>query len=185
MILNTFYNEVNDVLVINTGLTSTNTKIDGNVVSFYNEEAQLVGMNIFNPTGYTPGIVNYNQLPDEVKTLFPSPTGNPFVWGYIEQCEKHPKSDKLQVCQVNIGASTVQIVCGAKNCAANNYVCVATLGAIMPSGMKIVEASVAGVESFGMMCSEKELGLIDETKSGIILTTTEKELGSAVDLGEL
>jgi tRNA-binding protein len=185
MILNAFYNKVNDVLVVNTGMKAKSQKIDGDIVSFYNDNNELVGMNLFNQEKLPAGIVSYDNLPDIVKTSFPVPTRSPFVWGYIEECEKHPKSDKLQICQVNIGTETVQIVCGAKNCAQNNYVCVATLGAIMPSGMKIVEASVAGVESFGMMCSEKELGLIDDTKSGIILTSTQKDLGSAFELGAL
>jgi tRNA-binding protein len=183
MILNAFYNKVNDVLVVNTGLTSKSHKIDGDIVSFYNEENELVGMNLFNQSNFDQGIVPYDKLPEIVKSSFAKPSANPFVWGYIEKCEKHPKSDKLQVCSVNIGTSIEQIVCGAKNCAQNNYVCVATLGAIMPNGMKIVQASVAGIESSGMLCSEKELGLVGNSESGIILTATEKVLGSAFELG--
>ena len=76
-------------------------------------------------------------------------------------CEKHPDADKLNVCQVmDGGAAPVQVVCGAKNVRAGLKVAFAQVGAQLP-GFKIKKAKLRGVESFGMICSEKELQLSD------------------------
>ncbi|WP_456322400.1 phenylalanine--tRNA ligase subunit beta [Hydrogenimonas sp.] len=81
------------------------------------------------------------------------------VVGFVKSCEKHPDADKLNVCQIDIGTGVKQIVCGAKNIREGLYVPVATIGAVMPDGMKIKHAKLRGVESDGMVCSAKELGL--------------------------
>ena len=57
-----------------------------------------------------------------------------FVVGYVESLEQHPNADKLKVCQVNVGETTLQIVCGAPNVDAGQKVVVAKVGAVMPSG---------------------------------------------------
>ncbi len=84
---------------------------------------------------------------------------NGVVIGKVEECEKHPDADKLSVCQVNIGAQTTQIVCGAKNVAKGQYVPVATVGAVLGEDFKIKKAKLRGVESLGMICSSTEIGL--------------------------
>lgn len=85
------------------------------------------------------------------------------VVGYVVSKEKHPDADKLNVCQVDVGAEEkLQIVCGAKNVDAGQKVPVATIGAVMPGGMKIKRAKLRGVESQGMICSAKELGMNDK-----------------------
>ncbi|BFU78143.1 phenylalanine--tRNA ligase subunit beta [Arcobacter sp. 15-2] len=89
------------------------------------------------------------------RTLIP----NNVVVGYIEACEKHPDADKLNICQVNIGNKTEQIVCGAKNVQKGQYVAVATVGAILGEDFKIKKAKLRGVESNGMICSSTEIGL--------------------------
>ncbi len=89
------------------------------------------------------------------------------VIGRVVSCEKHPDADKLSVCQVDLGSATRQIVCGAKNVRAGIYVPVATVGAVMPDGMKIKHAKLRGVESDGMICSSKEIGL-PELGDGIL-----------------
>ncbi len=81
------------------------------------------------------------------------------VIGKVLSCEKHPDADKLNVCQVDIGTATRQIVCGASNVRADIYVAVATIGAQMPGGLKIKPVKLRGVESVGMICSSTELGL--------------------------
>lgn len=83
------------------------------------------------------------------------------VVGKVIACEKHPDADKLNVCQVNVGEKIVQIVCGAKNVAAGQFVPVALPGAKLPGGLEIKEAELRGVKSGGMICSAKELGLPD------------------------
>lgn len=84
---------------------------------------------------------------------------NGVVVGYVEQCEKHPDADKLNVCQVNVGNEVRQIVCGASNVRAGIHIALATVGAELPGGLKIKEAKLRGVESHGMICSAKEIGL--------------------------
>lgn len=84
---------------------------------------------------------------------------NGVVIGKVESCEKHPDADKLNVCQVNIGKEIVQIVCGAKNVAAGQYVPVATLGTVLGEDFKIKKAKLRGIESIGMICSTTEIGL--------------------------
>jgi len=81
------------------------------------------------------------------------------VVGYVESKEKHPDADKLSICQVNIGNETTQIVCGAKNVEAGQYVPVATVGCVLGENFKIKKAKLRGVESLGMICSSTELGL--------------------------
>ena len=76
--------------------------------------------------------------------------------------EKHPDADKLKLCSVNVGESSpLQIVCGAPNAAAGMKVPCARVGARLP-GMEIKRARVRGVESLGMLCSARELGLSDD-----------------------
>ena len=65
-----------------------------------------------------------------------------FVVGHVESLEQHPNADKLKVCQVNVGESTLQIVCGAPNVEAGQKVVVAKVGAVMPSGMVIKDAEL-------------------------------------------
>ena len=81
------------------------------------------------------------------------------VVGKVLEKEKHPDADKLNVCQVDIGSETVQIVCGAKNVAAGQYVPVATVGCVLGADFKIKKAKLRGAESLGMICSSTELGL--------------------------
>lgn len=81
------------------------------------------------------------------------------VIGYVESCERHPDADKLNVCQVNTGNDVRQIVCGASNVRAGIYVAVAMVDAVLPDGLKIKAAKLRGVESLGMICSAKEIGL--------------------------
>lgn len=107
------------------------------------------------------------------------------VVGYVESKEKHPDAEKLNVCQVNVGEEeNLQIVCGAPNVDAGQYVIVATVGAKLP-GIKIKKAKLRGVESQGMICSLAELGLSKSVvpknyQEGIYVFETEKELGSDV-----
>ncbi|GGX60883.1 phenylalanine--tRNA ligase subunit beta [Saccharospirillum salsuginis] len=79
----------------------------------------------------------------------------------VTECEQHPNADKLQVCHVNTGTETVQVVCGAPNARAGIKVALATVGGVLPGDFKIKKAKLRQVESHGMLCSEKELGLSD------------------------
>ena len=82
----------------------------------------------------------------------------------IQSFEQHPNADKLSVCQVDDGSgSPRQIVCGAKNFKAGDKVPLALPGAALPGGFEIKEGKLRGVDSLGMMCSGKELGIGEDT----------------------
>ena len=105
------------------------------------------------------------------------------VVGYVETKEKHPDAEKLNVCTVNVGEEDkLQIVCGAPNVDAGQYVVVAKVGATLP-GIKIKKAKLRGVESQGMICSLKELGLNQSVvpknyQDGIYVFESEQKLGA-------
>ncbi|WP_182200376.1 phenylalanine--tRNA ligase subunit beta [Paraliobacillus salinarum] len=105
------------------------------------------------------------------------------VVGYVESCEKHPDADKLNVCQVNVGEETLQIVCGAPNVAAGQKVVVAKPGAVLPGNFKIKKAKLRGVESNGMICSLQELGIVEkfvpkDVAEGIFVLPNDVEAGA-------
>ncbi|HDI0861321.1 TPA: phenylalanine--tRNA ligase subunit beta [Staphylococcus aureus] len=82
------------------------------------------------------------------------------VVGFVKSKEKHPDADKLNVCQVDIGEDEpVQIVCGAPNVDAGQYVIVAKVGGRLPGGIKIKRAKLCGERSEGMICSLQEIGI--------------------------
>ena len=108
------------------------------------------------------------------------------VVGEIVAVKKHPDADRLQVCDVNIGDKTLQIVCGASNARQGIKVACALVGAKLPS-IDIKEAKVRGVESFGMLCSLKELGLAEEADGILELNLDLKngtDLRIALDLND-
>ncbi len=82
------------------------------------------------------------------------------VVGEVLSTEQHPNADKLKVCQVNVGqAEALQIVCGASNVRPGLKIPAALIGAVLPGDFKIKESKLRGELSFGMLCSEKELGI--------------------------
>jgi len=85
------------------------------------------------------------------------------VVGHVQSRDKHPDADKLGVCKVDVGDGTIrQIVCGAPNVAGGQKVAVALPGVELPGDVKIKVSKIRGVESQGMICSERELGLGEE-----------------------
>ena len=105
------------------------------------------------------------------------------VVGRIIQAVPHPNADSLRLCQVDVGplgkGENLQIVCGAPNAREGIHVAVAMVGAELPGDFKIKEAKIRGEKSFGMMCSEKELGISDDHES-IIELKGEHALGTPV-----
>ncbi|WP_373712271.1 YtpR family tRNA-binding protein [Streptococcus sp.] len=105
-----------------------------------------------------------------------------FVVGQIEEMQAHPDSDHLNICQVNVGDKRVQIVAGAPNAAVGLKTIVALPGAMMPSGSLIFSGKLRGEDSYGMMCSPRELALPNAPQvRGIIELGDEAQVGEAFD----
>src|SRR5512135_1403873 len=114
----------------------------------------------------------------EVESLEPAAPPLPgVIVGHIVEHAKHPDADTLSVCKVSTGAETVQVVCGAPNARAGMKAPLATIGAKLPGGMEIRKAKLRGVESFGMLCSARELGLSEEA-SGLLELAPELQTGA-------
>ncbi len=87
----------------------------------------------------------------------------------VESAEKHPDADKLKVCKVNDGKKIHKVVCGASNIDSGQTIAFATIGTILPGNIKIKKANIRGVESSGMICSERELRISDEHEGIMVL----------------
>ena len=85
------------------------------------------------------------------------------VVGEVLSVTKHPDAEKLNVCRVSDGSEEFQIVCGAPNVRAGMRAPLAKIGAVLPNGTEIKKAKLRGTESFGMLCSARELGLAEES----------------------
>ncbi|GAW97754.1 MULTISPECIES: phenylalanine--tRNA ligase subunit beta [Colwellia] len=110
------------------------------------------------------------------------------IIGEVVECGPHPDADKLQVTKISLGdysSATVEkgelvtIVCGAKNCRKGLKVAVATVGAVLPGDFNIKKAKLRGVTSFGMLCSESEIGLADDS-AGIMELAHDAPVGTCV-----
>src|SRR5690554_8236778 len=84
----------------------------------------------------------------------------PFTVAYVKDCVRHPNADRLSVCQVDTGRGTVQVVCGAPNARAGMKGVFAPPGSRIPgTGLELKKGVIRGVESNGMLCSAREMGL--------------------------
>ena len=107
------------------------------------------------------------------------------VVGKIVNIEKHPDADKLFICKVDIGSETLQIVTGATNLKNGDYIPVAQIGSKLPGDITIGETNFRGIDSYGMLCSLKELGYSDnvipkEMRDGIFILDKEEPLGTSI-----
>ena len=106
------------------------------------------------------------------------------VVGEITAIEQHPDADKLHVCQVAGNGDIAQVVCGASNARLGLKIPFATVGAVLPPGadgkaFKIKKAKLRGVESFGMLCAEQELGLSDQS-DGLMELSADAPVGTDI-----
>ncbi|MGE1095428.1 YtpR family tRNA-binding protein [Bacillus altitudinis] len=196
--MNVFYNAegVGDTLLISlkdVTREEVGHETFGDVVRIFNQDTkETTGFNIFNASSYMKieengsvplsetlvqdinEILNRNGV-SETLTVDLSPK---FVVGYVKEKEKHPNADKLNICQVDVGDETLQIVCGAPNVDQGQYVVVAKVGAVMPSGLVIKDAELRGVPSNGMICSAKELDLPNApAEKGILVLEGSRQAG--------
>ncbi len=105
------------------------------------------------------------------------------VVAQIKSSAQHPNADRLSVCQVDDGSGEIrQIVCGAKNYQVGDKVPLAKPGAVLPNDLKIKASKLRGVESQGMLCSAKELGVAEDA-AGLLILSPEARIGAPI--GEL
>ncbi len=200
--MNVFYNKehVGDVLLVQLAteaIVKTEVERAGDIAIL--KEAQtgeIKAFNLFNASKYiqVEAQGNVEITPEFVAQLEAAIKNNgatisldvdfspKFVVGYVETKEKHPNADKLSICTVNVGEETLQIVCGAPNVDAGQKVVVAKIGAVMPSGMLIKEGNLRGVDSFGMLCSARELAIPNApSEKGILVLPEDAVVGSAFE----
>ena len=115
---------------------------------------------------------------DEIDQRHAAWTG--VVIARVETVEAHPDADKVRVCTVATGEESIQVVCGAWNFEAGANVAFATPGAVLPGGFEIGVRTIRGVDSHGMICSEKELGLGDEA-AGILVLDPDAPVGQPLE----
>ncbi|MFJ7827104.1 YtpR family tRNA-binding protein [Psychrobacillus sp. NPDC096623] len=197
--MNIFYNKagVGDVLLIQLTPEKAEkviTETNGDVTQVKDAQTnEVLAINIFEFSKYKELEVQGNvplteELVETVKEVLAKnglsytlevDLSPKFVVGQVESLEQHPNADKLKVCQVNVGDTTLQIVCGAPNVEAGQKVVVAKVGAVMPSGMVIKDAELRGVASSGMLCSARELAIPNAPEvKGILILEEKKEVGS-------
>lgn len=198
--MNVTYNRehVGDVLLVQLtteAIEKTMVEKKGDV-ALLKEEAtgEVKGFNLFNASKYlqldvkgnvevTPELVSKLEAAmkeNDVELSLDVDFSPKFVIGYVEEKEKHPNADKLSICKVNVGDDTLQIVCGAPNVEAGQKVVVAKIGAVMPSGLLIKEGNLRGVDSFGMLCSARELAIPNAPQEkGILVLEADAEVGNA------
>lgn len=189
------YESIGDVLLI---VFDSNTipnviKRNNDVVSLYKDD-KLIGINIFNISkimkikakGYIPLVsdrvleVINTILKNSNVTELPAQKESGFRVAKIVDIEEHPDSEHLHICTVDIGEKEpLQIVCGAFN-ARKDLICVcATPYTFMPNGQSIIPNKLLGIDSYGMLCSGRELNLEGyEGKKGLLELDESYTLGS-------
>jgi phenylalanyl-tRNA synthetase beta chain len=123
----------------------------------------------------------------EVEDLHTAPAFTAVVLAQVLQVERHPNADRLNVCQVNTGdAAPRTVVCGAPNVAPGLWVPCALPGAVLPGDFQIKVSKVRGIQSEGMLCSAKELGLAEDASGLMILEAgvAGADLRQVLDLDE-
>lgn len=102
------------------------------------------------------------------------------VVAVVEEKRQHPNADKLSLCRVNNGKEVLDVVCGAQNFKQGDTVALAQIGATLPGDFKIKRSKIRGEESCGMLCSDKELGLAEDSAGIMILSGSGHALGTPV-----
>ncbi len=200
--MNVFYNKehVGDVLLVQLAteaIVKTEVERAGDIAILREAQTgEIKAFNLFNASSYiqtdAKGLVEVTpELVAQLAVAIEKNGANinldvdfspKFVVGYVETKDKHPNADKLSICSVNVGDEILQIVCGAPNVEAGQKVVVAKIGAVMPSGMLIKEGNLRGVESYGMLCSARELAIPNApSEKGILVLPQDAIVGSAFE----
>lgn len=176
------------------------TERKGNIAKLTTEDGRIIGWNFFEVsekltidergqvylTDDQIAVLN-TWLQEEGFTEQLIPDHEPkFVVGFVKECVPHEDSDHLSITKIEIdNGKELQIVCGAPNIRQGLKVVVAKPGAMMPDGLLIWPGELRGVESFGMVCSAKELHLADAPKKrGILELPQDAVVGEAFPVGK-
>ncbi|MGR6896619.1 YtpR family tRNA-binding protein [Rummeliibacillus sp. BSL5] len=171
-----------------------------NDLVFLKEKAtgEVKGFNLFNASNYLKieeagNVPITEELISELKDAvnknnahlyFDVDLSPKFVVGHVKEVSEHPNADKLHICKVDVGEEEpLQIVCGAPNVAEGQRVVVAKVGAVMPSGMLIKASALRGVDSYGMLCSARELAIPNAPQvKGIMVLDEDSKVGAAFEV---
>lgn len=172
----------------------------GDVARIQTTDGTTVAWNFFNASNYLTiqGNGQVELLEKDIETLneqlklagfeerLVADLSPKFVVGYVKTCIPHPDSDHLHITETEIdGGKTLQIVCGAPNIEAGQKVVVAKPGAMMPDGQIIWPGNLRGIDSFGMICSAKELHLPNAPeKRGILVLAEDAKIGEKFEVGK-
>ncbi len=115
----------------------------------------------------------------EVEEIIHETIPREVVCARLIEVKQHPDADKLKLCTVDTGSETLQVVCGAPNCREGMLSAFAPIGTDLGPGMKVKKAKIRGVESFGVLVSERELGLTDD-HTGIMEIETDLKAGDVL-----
>lgn len=165
---NAFYS--NGVVIVRIKDQSTTNVVTHGQVSVMYHKDEIIGYNIFGLEDelLTGGLLKQSkelndllnkELAKEALPLLAVDDKDYFIVGYVKACEPLKDSKKLQLCQVDLKTKIVAIVCGSSNIAKDLKVVVALPGAVFKDGTWLKEGKVLNVTSYGMICSDKELGL--------------------------
>lgn len=188
-----FYNKkgIGDTLLLSSGTTdryNVSIKTVGDITQVsQTDTGQVIGYNLANISKYLDlgdRLGSFELSPQEQNKVLDLVKQAKFdtshldltpkaalVVGYVEACQPHPDSDHLSITQTRISEDQVlQIVCGASNVKAGQKVVVASPGTVMPNGAIIWPGQLRGLDSFGMLCSARELGIdTNNQKKGILV----------------
>ncbi|WDF83530.1 DUF4479 and tRNA-binding domain-containing protein [Lacticaseibacillus pabuli] len=178
---------------------SQRSERQGDIVQIKGKSGQLLGYNFFNASKILSDLGNNDGQvflsAEQVAALNAAITAAgftdeleldetpKFVIGVVTEFKAHPDSDHLHVAQVDLGNGLVkQIVCGAPNAALGQHAVAALPGAMMPDGKLIWPGALRGVDSYGMLCSARELGLPNAPqKRGILVLPDSVPAGTPFD----
>jgi tRNA-binding protein len=189
-VVSVFYHKTSlkDTLIVNINNHAiSHTDISDEYAIGFDENNKICFINIFNvskslhiPEGYLKLDNNIIKCVCDITkiNLHEYADSISFIVGIVDTC-KLIKNSHLHLCQVNVGNAIVQIVCGADNIEVSLKVVVAQVGTVMPNGLIIKSNKLLGYESNGMICSSRELNLLDSkhNKDGIIKLSDTYQIG--------
>ncbi len=190
--INIFYNNknLNDTLIVSVSNDLFDRKEISEKHTIFYKDNEFISANIFNFSNYLsinksgflyPTNEIIKAIESAININLTKYIDKNFVVGKIINLIPVPNTH-LNYCDVQTDNNNIiKVICGAKNAALNALVVVAMIGTCMPNGLPIVKGKIQGYESFGMLCSEKELNLAESSNGIIILNENQYNVGDLFD----